>query len=469
MQTGIESGIEYRNKDNHLWSVLPLAGISQVGTTSGSVTTDFSKPLVKKTKCYGIPYEGTYTGNTTLRVINFTCSSLDGPITTNGPLLYLFSGMTIAHIKWKLRNAPPGTKVGFYTANWLTSNTDENKYYLFATDRGLSLFTTECGEFKAFGVIVVAVIVEGNFPVELEVTYRNPKILTIPPLQLFLPQTFAQWPQHNNHCNDVSNDCKLNSNRSHDAGLFSGKLYDNGLCNDVIMTQTLYNELDGSIITQPTPNYITETATRIAYLEANAVNLIFTDPIPLNQMQLASTLLETVKFSNFPMLTNGSLRSLRYTKLTVEGSPFSIPFVGNIMAIRSFTKPGVNIIPVVTITVERTFSFPVTLKQPVTYVVEPETFSYGRLNVFTTFTPYSIRNQPCSFVIPGYRITTVENSREYSETQQWTFTTSLEANVESIGMASAGFEIIRLGGYLSTKLTTNVMIIKEMTIDFYSG
>lgn len=183
--------MEYCNKDAYLWSILPTTGIVSISPDVGTFTNLPTIP-VRNTKLYGIPYEDNYTGtNGALRIITFTSSSINSPVRNTGPILYLFSGLSIYDVKWKVLNAPSSVKVGFYTSNWLPASSDESKYYLFATDKGLSLYNTPTGQFRATSLSVLSVIIEGNYPVELEVSYCNPPSITYPDLQLYLPVPYG--------------------------------------------------------------------------------------------------------------------------------------------------------------------------------------------------------------------------------------------------------------------------------------
>lgn len=431
--------MQYRDKDSYLWSVLPNTGIVFGSPTSPKVV-DFPNTLLQKTRCFGIPYEGNYVGNTTLRVMNFTSSTLKGPITSNGPVLYFFSGLAISHFKWKLHNAPQGTRIGFYTSSWLNGIQEENKYYLFPTDRGISIFNTACGEFYATGITVISVIVEGSFPLEMEVSYHNPKSLPAINLSLYLPQPYAEW------------------------------------CGELIMTQEFFNKDEGEILLKPVPKYFAETETRIAYLESTAVNLIFTDVIVpvLDKLGTTSTLIQSVQFKSLSItsLKSASGENLAFSQDVQDSGWMSGIFRDKTMAIKSITKPGVNIVPVVTISVVRSVTYNPNNAFEGVYLIGANIGVYGSLRgIVNIMDEYSIRNQLCSFIIPEYTVF-ISAGETHKRTTESTFTTTLTPNVETISFRIFGGNISRISGRVSlTDIApaTNIIVISIpfLRIDFY--
>ena len=430
--------MHYRDKDSYLWSTLPNTGVV-FGTPTSLKVVDFPNTLLKTTRCFGIPYEGNYIGNTKLRVLNFTSSTLKGPITSNGPVLYFFSGLAISHFKWKLFG-PYGTRIGFYTSSWLNGVQDENKYYLFPTDRGISMFTEPQGEFYATGITVISVIVEGSFPMELEVSYHNPKSLPAIDMKLYIPQPFAEW------------------------------------CGELIMTQEFFNKDEGEILLKPVPKYFAETETRLAYLESTAVNLIFTDiPIlAIDKLITTSTLIQSIQFNGLSIVSSGTAsgQTLAFSQAVQDSGWMSGVFRDRTMAIKSITKPGVNIVPIVTITVVRSVTYKPNNAFEGTYLVGASVGVYGSLRgTFNIMDEYSIRNQLCSFTVPEYTVFILAGET-HKRTTETTFTTTLTPNVETISFRIFGGNISKLSGRVSlTDIApaTNIVVISIpfLKIDFY--
>lgn len=435
--------MEYRNKDSYLWSVLPLTGLTEITTFSTS-TSNFPNTPLRKSRSFGIPYEGDYRGNTNLRVLNFTTSP-NGPITsdprnvtnaTTGPILYAFSASAILRFKWKTIGAPKdvtigapkGAKIGFYTSNWLSTSSNQDKYYLFPTDRGISLFNTNKGEFYTTGFTIFSVITEGSFALELEVSYCNPKSITLPQLSLYIPTVFAEW------------------------------------CDKVIATQELIDSVQGLVLIRPLPKYFAETVTRLAYLESTAINLIFTSTLLINNLS-ATKLIRTVEFSNLPTIRSDDIRILGYDANVVNQGWSAGSALNFSMGVKSITIPGTNVFSIVSVDVERSFKIQVPFYNT-TYSVRRETGVYGKLNVLTFFDDYSIRNQPCGFQIPG-SIFHTDITGLYEETKSYSFTTNIEANVESICLRFYGFQIYKQSGNVLTQPLLSEIIIRRMKIDFY--
>ena len=435
--------MEYRNKDSYLWSVLPLTGITAITTFSTSENNFPNTPL-RKTRCFGIPYvtdavyrEGDYRGNTNLRVLNFTTSP-NGPITcdprnitnaTTGPILYAFSATSILHFKWTaIDSGKPISKIGFYTSNWLSNSNNQDKYYLFPTDRGISMFGKQRGEFYTTGFTMFSVITEGSFALKLEVSYHNPKSLTIPKLSLYTPTVFAKW------------------------------------CNEVIATQELIDSVKGLVLIRPLPKYFAETIARLAYLETTAINLIFTNTLLTNKLT-TTNLIRTVEFSNLPTIRSDDIRILGYDANVVNQGWSAGSALNFSMGVKSITVPGTNVFSIVSVEVERSFKIQVPFYNT-TYLVRRENGVYGKLNVLTFFNDYSIRNQPCGFVIPASTFHT-DITGLYEETKLYSFTTNIEANVESICLRFYGFQIYRQSGNVLTQTVSDSVIIRRMKIDFY--
>lgn len=432
--------MQYRDKDSYLWSVLPVTGITTIVPTSPKVTK-FPNSLLPKTRCYGIPY----TNNSKLNVLNFTSSSLNGPITSNGPVLYFFSALAIAHFKWTAIGAPSTFKIGFYTSNWLNTSSNQDKYYLLPTDRGLSLFgnvvyhkpqcDTNQGEFYTTGFTVFSVIIEGSFALELEVTYCNPKCLPALDLKLYLPQPYGEYDD------------------------------------EIVMTQEYFDKEKSLVLYKPTPAYLIETANRIAYLESTAVNLIFTDiPIPvLNKLGVTSTLIDSVTFKGLTMQGNNTgPYTLGYSEDVKNAGRVSGIFRNDTMAIKSITKPGINIVPVVTVIFQR--SIDASVNSPGDYLIHGNAGVYGNLaGIFGSMEEYSIRNQLCSFSMPEYTITLPKNGRHHA-TSSWEFSNALAPNVESISLRIFGVDITNVKGF---NLLEGILIIDAkfyfdlFKIDFY--
>jgi len=323
--------MEYNSEEAYLWSVLPLSGVTSNYSNSGTFTT-FPEAVNRSVKLYGIPYNS----DTTLKVMNFTASNLMGPILTNGPLLYTFSMEAIYRVKWKI---PTNVKlnVGFYTTDYISTVKESSKYYLFGTSKGMSLFNDCQGEFFFTGFGMFCVIVEGNVPFEMKISYSNPKSVTIPSLKLYLPIPFAKY------------------------------------CNQLIMTQQLFDKANQTILLQPSTDYIAKTSTMLDFLNAMAVTLIFPPTLPLLQNKLSA--ISTSIYKNLPF-TNGNSSVFTLSASPNQNTNYYLGFNNNI-ALKTPLKPGQNLISTIKISLTITG----TIEAPTNIVsanFDNVTFFYGK-------------------------------------------------------------------------------------------
>lgn len=381
--------MEFVSKDAYLWSVLPLSGVSGNYKEIGTFTT-FPKPLLKSTKLYGIPFNGTYNSNVALRLINFTASSLSGPITKAGNFLYLFSMVAIISVKWKILGVPNGIvpKIGFYTANYFPSSSDSSRYYLIPTNLGIGLFSGTNGCFSTTSFGFFSVIVEGDYPVELEVTYRNPKKTTIPDLLLYRPIPFGKW------------------------------------CDELIMTQMLFTAQD--VLFQPEPEYIALSQEQIAYLNQTSL-IISPEESPLVTEMLTATI-PSAHYSN--LLVNrptgfpgSSIYSMRTDSLPIGVR--SYPGWSHFFGITLQVLPGKNVVPMVKFTLLCKAGDASKNNTTVTYQNVIGSFNIPTLNPEVL----KIRNNPITFQFPSFVLT----KDAFNEIKQ-DYVISLPANCHDFGM-----------------------------------
>lgn len=390
--------MEFSSKDAYLWSVLPLTGLASSTGPYGKFTDLPTRPS-KSVVLYGIPYDGSYEGNTSLRVMNFTASNLSGPVLNEGPLLYIFSNTCLLKVEWQiigLKCSDIAPLVGFYTSNWLKTNSSESNYYLFPSETGPSLFQAKSGCFIATGLDCLSVIVEGNYAVVMKITYRNPKCLIIPEPLLYIPTPCAIWHH------------------------------------ETIMTHELFPGYPSNLLIKPTPKYFTETATKIAYLEAFSVNLIFSSTNPLT--------LESLSAINLPSKTYSNIKTLRWPSALNTNSFLSadpdlvvldvLRSADGVIAFRSKTFPGVNVTTTANIDFDITFTVLSSLLPGQTITIQPSDYMYGRMSTFGYITPYEIRGRVCGFSLPAIEFVAgnVGSTQKYSYSQ----TTQISSNVRSL-------------------------------------
>lgn len=313
--------MEYDSKESYLWSVLPLVGTTGNNRVVGTNTT-FRNSAVPKTKLTGIPYVGNNTGNPALNLIQFSAANLDGPVTAADTRIYLINTDAFVGIKWKILGVPCGVtpKIGFYTTNYFPGSLDVFKYYLFGTSKGVSLFTGTKGDFVMTGFTMFAVIVEGNFPVQLIVNYTNPTSVEVPDLLLYLPVPFMPY-----HCKSVAE-------------------------------QELIDDAGQIVLIRPKPKYIAKSQTMIDYLNAFSVTITLEDPpapLAIEKLALDPVVIppRTYTGAQLPMYNkNDGAAPIfdMYLKEPVASEDVCQDYWGKIWAIKFADPPsaiGRNIIP----------------------------------------------------------------------------------------------------------------------------
>lgn len=383
--------MEYESKEAYLWSVLPLSGITSNYSNSGTFTS-FPEATNRSVKLYGIPYNP----NDSLKVMNFTTSTLNGPILTNGPLLYTFSMEAIYRVKWKI---PTNQKlnVGFYTTDYISTVKESSKFYLFGTSKGVSLFNDCQGEFSFTGFGMFCVIVQGNVPFEMKISYSNPKSVTIPSLKLYLPIPFSIF------------------------------------CNSLIMTQELIDEANQNILLKPLPNYIAKTNVMLDFLNAMAVTLIFNPTTQLLQNKLSA--ISTNTYKNLPFV-NGNSSIFTLSASLNDVKDYYLGFNNNI-ALKTPLKPGQNLISTIKIslTIVGTIETPTPTNTITNKIVSANfdnvTFVYGKPEASGLFSNYSFRNKVCSFKFPNFTLT-----QGNTTTVKFSTITIIQANVDCIGLCA---------------------------------
>lgn len=394
--------MEYCNKDAYLWSVLPLSGITSAMTPFGTVT-NLPTTILSKSRLFGIPYPNTF--QSLLSIINFTNSSLLGPITNSGPLLFVFSRSAILKVKWKVIGAPADIKVGFYTSNWLV-NGNETNYYLFPTNKGISLFEGLCGEFTTTDLAILSVIIEGSYGFEMEISYSNPKSVTFPDRPLFITLPFATWKH------------------------------------ELIMTAEMFDSSRLSTLIKPVPKYFNETLTRLDFLQQFSVNLIFNStPLLSKQYNLSTTqLVTTYKYGRQDFAYNDNvlfgINSTPYfgnavneaVRNNLKRQGLIVSEYGTSISLKAGAIPGVNTITVVSgtfyIDYHHEFYYNLPQNNPL--------FVFGDVYRIS-FAPYLIRGLPCQVT------TSFESVNDKLDTAISPFSMTLPANIESFGMVCYNF------------------------------
>ena len=192
-----------------LWFYLYQTGITQY--KGGFETKKILTPPTPVSKLVGTSF--LTDPNSIVRVVSFEALNLDGPITTEGFQLDIFSSALILQVEWKIaplnrhksRNntsvsdtpkgacRTDGVKIGFYTSDDVRYNTTGN-LFLICGDKGPAIFNTGTsggassvpntmkGSFTCKSYSRMFVALDADVQVFLKVTSRRPKVYSFPTL-----------------------------------------------------------------------------------------------------------------------------------------------------------------------------------------------------------------------------------------------------------------------------------------------
>lgn len=319
----------------------------------------------------------------------------------------------------------------FYTSTWIPNVNDQTRYYLFPTEKGPSIFQSLKGSFTATGLSFLAVIVEGNYAVSLKVSYRNPSSMTSVSLPLYIPIPFASY------------------------------------CDELIMTQELFQIDTLSVLTKPVPKYLASALKRIQYLEDTSIDLTFNSTISL-QTNYSATTLPSRTYLNVSTRSGGlDIGVTCYTPTDpthlktniVRLFPSYITFIAK-------TIPGANVIT----TADIDLTILLRNKKDATgrkIVVQSTNFLYGSINSFGYLDNYNIRGKPCSFRVPAFIYTSGPQNSVY--TYNYKASTILPANVEIVGLRGylktpAANQIITTPADLEVEILINSLVLSFQQI-----
>jgi len=284
---------------SELWDVLAYAGTWNASPTVGTVET-FEVPKSKQVFLLGIPLlDGNKGANPNLKLINFSPSTLDGPIMFTGLQSIFFNNYLDHTIKWEVEaiaDCIENVKIGFYSSNYVSRDLGPNKCIPMLTNLGPAFF--ELTHLPAKGVFEttifndIYVIVDANVSVKMWIESKRPKSFTDPDLtELFKLYKYV-----------VRDSC--------------GKT-------QVVATEQLINKQTLQTLLRPTSKYIKISEWMIDYLSSKSVTITLfneEEPTTSNLLQLTTSSSNVYKVPNLPFTFDTKLYYYIMNSSGIEGA-----------------------------------------------------------------------------------------------------------------------------------------------------